>query len=120
MEKLIWNDTAGSNFVCTVGGDEELWFRTLQPCQTLSAQVQASPQGDKVHNVLQMALPGGAVTQANILAVANNQTNPQGAPQTLPMSGKIQISPASNIRKVSGDLGFDSYFMVLISTCFLG
>ena len=56
-----------------------------------------------MHNVLQMALPGGAVTQANILAVANNQANSQGAPQTLPVSGKIQISPASSIRKVNGD-----------------
>ncbi|XP_070203504.1 protein capicua homolog [Littorina saxatilis] len=49
-----------------------------------SVQVQASPQGDKMHNVLQMALPGGGVV----------------APQGLPVSGKIQISPAGNIRKV--------------------
>lgn len=53
-----------------------------------SVQVQTTPQGDKVQNVLQMALPGGAVTQANILALASSP-GPHG---------KIQIP--NNIRKV--------------------
>lgn len=44
-------------------------------------QVQTTPNGDKVQNVLQMALPGGTVTQASILAAQ-------------PLPGKIQISPA--------------------------
>ncbi|XP_046344637.2 protein capicua homolog isoform X3 [Haliotis rufescens] len=66
---------------------------TLQPTHVQyilpSVRVQPAPPGGKVQNVLQMALPGGAVQQ-NIVAVASNNVAPPAQVQT----SNFQISTA--------------------------